>query len=291
MPNKWRPRSTTVRWWIWILNLLAKLGQMARSRWFRLPPTPRAWRSLVPGTTGRSVSPGNADRPAWDRISASGAAAIAVGRLPEAELPQGPTTCAGAHCPDLPAFFRASPRPSVAALGLHGFTIRIRVSRAGVDWRMIRLRVQDRVAARRVFTRPRHSGLSTRRAHNVVVGFLCADSVGLRLVIPPRCTGGSKLLVKPVRRLNMCDSTRRSGGWYGWLLNTPSDQRDCDGGQCEDNPHSVSLVTPPAAGIIIFSPLVISPRRRVWTSSGIVTLISRGRHEAEGRRYVDLHAY
>ena len=36
---------------------------------------------------------------------------------------------AGVNCPDLPAFFRASPRPSVAALGLHGFTIRIRVSR------------------------------------------------------------------------------------------------------------------------------------------------------------------
>jgi hypothetical protein len=63
---------------------------------------------------------------------------------------------------------RASPRPyerggllcgSVAALGLHGFTIRIRVSRAGVGWRVIRRRVQDRVAARRVFTRSRQSGL------------------------------------------------------------------------------------------------------------------------------------
>jgi hypothetical protein len=47
---------------------------------------------------------------------------------------------------------------SVAALGLHGLAIRIRVSRVGVSGRLIRRGVQDCVAARRVFTRSRRSG-------------------------------------------------------------------------------------------------------------------------------------
>jgi hypothetical protein len=114
-----------------------------------------------------------------DRISAFRSRCDCCRAIARSGTPSAPTTCAGVHCPDLPAFFRASPRPSVAALGLHGFTIRIRVSRAGVDWRVIRRWVQDRVAARGVFIRSRQSGLSTRRAHNVVVGFLCADSVRL----------------------------------------------------------------------------------------------------------------
>jgi hypothetical protein len=243
-----------VRWWIGVLNLLARAnGSITLVQ-------------VAAHTAGLAVACSRCDWGGQYRLETLIArhgpdfgirsCCDCCRAIARSGTPSAPTTCAGVNCPDLPAFFRASPRPSVAALGLHGFTIRIRVSRAGVDWRVMRRRVQDRVAARRVFTRSRHSGLSTRRAHNVVVGFLCADSVGLRLVIPPRYTSGSKLLVKPVRRLNMCDGTRRSGGWYGWLLNTPSDQRDCDaGGQYEDDPHSVSLVAPPAAGIIIFSPL------------------------------------
>ncbi len=99
---------------------------------------------------------------------------------------------------------------SVAALGQHRLIIR--VIRTGVSRCQFRRLVQDRIAPRRVFTRSRQSGLGAGRAHNIVIGFLCADGIGLWPVIPPRCPCGSKLLVKPVRRLNASGGPRRSGG-------------------------------------------------------------------------------
>lgn len=93
-----------------------------------------------------------------DRFRHSRTVAVAVRRLSQATLLRAHITFAGSIIRTCrrssrlssPVIARGAPRcGSVAALGLHGFTIRIRVSRAGVGWRVIRRRVQDRVAARR----------------------------------------------------------------------------------------------------------------------------------------------
>lgn len=186
-----------------------------------MPPTPRAWRSLVLGATWARQYNLDTLIPRHGPFRHSRTVAVAVRRLSQATLLRAHITFAGSIIRTCrrssrlssPVIERGAPRcGSVAALGLHGFTIRIRVSRAGVGWRVIRRRVQDRVAARRVFTRSRQSGLHACGAQNVVVGLLCADSVRLWLVSPSRCPCGSKLLLKPVRRLNTCGGMRRGGG-------------------------------------------------------------------------------
>jgi hypothetical protein len=164
--------------------------------------------------------------------------------------------CRRSLAPLVAHFKRGGPQcGSVAAFDLHGLAIRVRLARARVGWRLLRRPVQDRVAARWVFIRSRRSGLGTGRTHHVVIGLLCANCVGLRLVSPPRRPSGSKLFVKPVRWLNMGDGSRRSGGRCDRRLSTPSRQHSGRSErQYEDVPHSdcpLAIPRPLDHGVIL----------------------------------------
>ena len=80
-------------------------------------------------------------------------------------------------------------------------------------------------------------------------------------------------------------------GWVldGWRWTYPAQHRRHRLGELS---VVLDLGRPGRAASIIGMPCMVvmwSTAAHNW--AGIVTLISRGRHEAEGRRYVDLHAY
>jgi hypothetical protein len=135
-------------------SLLTPLAWRAATRRAFLPDRYLLWEAAhnaglaIACSTGRPW-PGKADRP--HRLDFGIPELL---RLLSDNCPKRHSRSAGdpygVHCQHLPAFSRASPRQyqtggppcgSVAAFDLHGLTIRVRVARAGVGWRLLRHRV------------------------------------------------------------------------------------------------------------------------------------------------------